>query len=63
MPVSPREHADELKAHAKEDGKLGGGMGQDDQFHGYHGDAQQVNDLLHPYQSQHPSPADIRCHL
>ena len=49
--------------NAEDEMHLCGGVGQDDQLHEYHWDAHEVDVLLQPYQSQHPSPTDIGCHL
>ena len=48
---------------AEEEMKLCFWICQDKELHNNYGDAQEVDVLLQPYQSQYSSPADIGCHL
>ena len=47
----------------EEEVQLCGGICQDDELYDNCEDAQEVDVLLQPYKSQHPSPTDIGCHL
>ena len=47
----------------EEEVKLRFGICQDKELNNNYGDAQEVDVLLQPYQSQYSSPADIGCHL
>ena len=48
---------------AEKEVKLCSGVCKYEELYHNYGDAQEVDVLLQPYKSQHPSPASIGCHL